>query len=1053
MYRVVALCAVCVGLFACDDDGGSDPLRDAMAADAEGPAPDVTPDAAPSQRCVRDDQCPSGSHCPDTSGNAVCSPGCRLDPDSCRAADRFTVCDPDSRACVAGPCAEDADCRAGSYCADGACVEGCRLDPDDCGPDPDGVPRACDPADHTCRALSPCCADDDTCSMVFEEACDGQPITATLTCQPSPCGPDCEADEDCDDGAWCSGDGRCVAGCREVRGDCPSDTVCDPASRQCVRGACARNGQCPDWMYCGDAGLCRSGCRQSPDNCPEGTRCGPDRQCGSSCVDDDVCAEGEYCDSSVCRARCVPETHAGCVGGERCDGGRCVPGCADDVADIEGDDTRDAAPSPMWIGGVVESARYGDRVACPGDADLLVMDGPRVEATLRYDEVDGVLALRILDGDGAVLAEDVGGGAPKTLRADAPRAFVEVVGVDLVRPVSYRLDLRRVPGDGCFPDDRDPGDDEARGALRVGQRPQSMFVDVLEGAACPGDVDWSCFPMAAADGLEATVAGCAGLSAAVYTAEAALAGGAPSHTLEADGDRLRFSGDPGRGLFADGDWCVAVRNEGDGRCEDYALALSFQRLGEICADDLEPDDRPEDALVLDGDGPLADAAGRLPYGVSQRLPAEPTLCPGDVDQYRLTASAGDGLEAWLEAEGPGATGLTVDFVDALGRPHGSRGGATAPMADPNPARAVPSSDGPLYVVVGGTGGEPVDYALFVQRTRGDGSCPEDGWENVDYRDDTGSDAQRPADIQPGRIAVEGAALCLPGGADEDWYRVPIESARTRLCVDATFRHADADMNVQVFRVPEGECRAANGQSCCDVAADCDEGLGCAAGFCRAPIGEGISRTDNEFVDLDKTRMDVDDDILVRVFRDPDDRPDADDGPATYGLTITRAPEDPNRCEPDWRERAQANDNRATATALGAGREGLCDTWICDEERAAGDWFTIRVPAGSDRSVFIDFDAGEGALLLTAIDPQRDPERVVESVQRQADVQCINIRGAATERTVLLQVNADAIEPGGDRRVDYGLRVEPTDLSAFARGACDELSGGIFPDVVWPRLDL
>ena len=261
------------------------------------------------------------------------------------------------------------------------------------------------------------------------------------------------------------------------------------------------------------------------------------------------------------------------------------------------------------------------------------------------------------------------------------------------------------------------------------------------------------------------------------------------------------------------------------------------------------------------------------------------------------------------------------------------------------------------------------------------------------------------------------------------------------------------MTVEVYRAPNAECGAEVAGECCEVSADCMDGLGCAGGFCRIPLTVGASRTDNEFIDLDKTQVDVADDLLVRVLRDPEDRPGIDDGPANYDLTITRAPEDPTRCAPDWHERLAPNDNRAGATALGAGRQGLCDTWICDEERAEGDWFTIRVPADSDRTVFIDFDAGEGSLLLTAIDPLRDPERVVESVERGTDVQCINVRGGDGERTVLLQVNADDIEPGGDRRVDYALRVEPTDLQLFPRGACDELAGGAFPDAEWPLLDL
>lgn len=1055
MCRWATASAVWIGLFclACDDGDSTPPPPDAAAPEADtGPVDGRVPDAAGPRLCVRDEQCPNGSFCPDSSGDSACEPGCRTAPDSCRAADRFSVCDPTSRGCIDAPCADDVECRAGQYCADGACVEGCRLEPNDC-PLADGRPQGCDPETRDCRPLSVCCGDDGACSMTLDDACGGDVLAASLSCRPDPCGSACEGDDDCADGTRCSADGRCIDGCRDVQGDCPGDTACDPASLQCVRRPCNRNAQCPDWMYCGDAGLCQTGCRQAPDNCAGETRCGPDRSCGSACLEDGDCDEGQYCDAGrgVCRNRCLEATHSGCVAFERCDAGRCVPGCADDPAEIEGDDDRASAPAVEWSGGVVQSARYANRFACPADADVLAVDGPRIEATLSYDEVDGVLALRILDPAGAILAEDSVSGSPKRLRVDAPRAFVEVIGIDLRGRVPYRLELRRADADACFPDARDPGDDRVAGATRVGQRPQASFVDLIEGAACPGDVDWACFSMAAADGLGATLIGCEGLSGAIYRGDAV--DGEPIHTLEADGERLRFVADPGRGAFTDGDWCIAVRNMGDVACEDYALALSFERRGEICTDPLEPDNRIEDALLLDGGGPLADAAGRLPYDVEQTTDAGARACIGDLDRYGFTADAGDGVMAWLIADGPGAEQLTLDFQDADGRPLGSRGGASAPGEPPRAARVSAARDGRMYVVVGGGRDDAVDYRLAIVRTPGDGTCPEDGWENVDIRDDTGADAQAPADVEPGRIVVEGAALCHPNAADEDWYRVPIDRPRTRVCIGAAFRHAVADMTVQVFRAPEGRCGVDVAGECCDVSADCDPGFGCAAGFCRAPIAEGASRTDDEFVDLDKTLMAIADDLLVRVLRDPDDRPGVDDGPATYDLTITRAPEDPDGCAPDWHERLGPNDNRASATALGPGREGLCDTWICDEERAAGDWFTIRVPAGSDRTVFVEFDSSEGSLLLSAIDPIRDPERLVESVERGTDVQCINVRGGAADRTVLLQINADDIEPGGDRRVDYALRVEPTDLGLFPRGACDDLAGGAFPDAMWPRLDL
>ncbi len=165
----------------------------------------------------------------------------------------------------------------------------------------------------------------------------------------------------------------------------------------------------------------------------------------------------------------------------------------------------------------------------------------------------------------------------------------------------------------------------------------------------------------------------------------------------------------------------------------------------------------------------------------------------------------------------------------------------------------------------------------------------------------------------------------------------------------------------------------------------------------------------------------------------------------YRVDITNTP-DTEDCPPDFQERAGNNDTPETATGLGAIDAALCNTWICPDERFTGDHYAVTVPAGEDRTVFIDFDwENEGRLFLYGNGPQPDPadglSGFVRSEISAGGQQCINLHGGAADQTFTVQVAGDRLFAS---RIDYALRVVPTDLAASGAGACASLGAPDLP---------
>ena len=1050
-------------LGACDDDGGGD-AEDAAPPDAgvpdactQGCGEDAAP---PDPDCTQDGDCIEGLYCdlPEGGFLGFCTAGCRADPeDDCG---ERRLCDVATRACVEAPCEMDGHCAAGLWCVEGACIEppvGCRDDAD-C----EGAAR-CDAETMACVAPAACCVEQ-TCALRVPFECVGQAFPERDSCRPNPCSAPCVRHEDCNVSQFCNDDGRCELGCRAgVRGACVPDFACDEESRLCEPRVCGADGDCERWQYCA-AEVCRDGCREG--GCEAPARCADDRVCRVFCLEDGECEAGAYCDleTSTCRAECDPLTHEPCFAGDVCDEAtaRCVAGCRDDRAELGGgDDTPDDAVEvelePVHGG---SGAEVRGRVLCPGDADhfqVQVAADRRLEVALVYDPAVGNLQLRVRGPDGAVVAEDASLASPKRLRYPAPdrltppgRYVFEVRGSELVGPVSYRLDVRLSdPRAGCFPDARDPADDVSGGATQAGLRRRLDFADAFAGDLCPaGDEDWFCFPMSDDDGLEVTVfapEGCGLVEGALFSSshlavvgpsEAPFVLGAPEPV--AGGTARRFVGLPDTGTFTTDVWCARLRAGAGAVCEGYDLTLAFRRRGVFCTDQAEPNDGLDEAVPLDGDGPLANAEGRLPADFDLEVPLNLEVCEGDDDLFAFDADANDAVRAWIVSDDARGE-LFVGLLDARGQPRGDVAQSTRPGVAPQKALAIVADDGRVHVRVRGADASTGNYTLFVRREATEGVCAADLHEPVMRRNDTSDAASALRLVAPGRQALANAALCNPAETpDEDWYTFDVGAAGSRVCATAGFQHRSGNVDLQLFRV--GAAGAA-----CMAHGDCMGSAVCVRGRCQTPLAEGNSRNDGEFLELPKSATQMGEHLL-RVYS-----PDGDQN--GYDATLTVVP--PGEvCDRDWREVDGDNDDLRSATPLGSGRVAVCDAWICHDERATGDWYEVLVPGGADRTLHIAFEPrADGVLLLTAVDPEAGPAGVVESFQLQTSAQCINVRAADGPKTLLIGVAADSVVDDGDRRVDYTLQVLPTDLFDRARGECDRVNGGLFDFVEWPTAEL
>jgi hypothetical protein len=179
----------------------------------------------------------------------------------------------------------------------------------------------------------------------------------------------------------------------------------------------------------------------------------------------------------------------------------------------------------------------------------------------------------------------------------------------------------------------------------------------------------------------------------------------------------------------------------------------------------------------------------------------------------------------------------------------------------------------------------------------------------------------------------------------------------------------------------------------------------------------------------------------------------------YDLSVTVTP-GRETCQDDWQELGDRNDIGgfdainvpSRATQLGSGAVGLCDAWLCNVPGSTPelDWYQITVPPGQDRTVIINFESeSDGPLDLyywgeSQTSMQEDILYAVSTTN--TNYQCLNLRGGSVEVNAELGVQvtggaAGAFINDGDQRIDYSLRVVPTDLDANPAGACPLFGAG------------
>ena len=214
--------------------------------------------------------------------------------------------------------------------------------------------------------------------------------------------------------------------------------------------------------------------------------------------------------------------------------------------------------------------------------------------------------------------------------------------------------------------------------------------------------------------------------------------------------------------------------------------------------------------------------------------------------------------------------------------------------------------------------------------------------------------------------------------------------------------------------------------------------------CRAPLARANSLDDGELIHFSSLETQAGR-YYARVYS-----PEPVEN--NYQLAVTLVPPS-DTCDPDTHEGATGNNRPQDATQFGSGRVEICDSWICDNERTEGDWYEIVVPASAHRTIHVSFETQQGRLTLSAEDAGAIDTQVIESPRSQSrNVHCINVAAGERPTTVRLRVAGDVFNIN-QSRIDYILRVVPTNLNTSMRGACDLLSGGLFSDVPWPLLNL
>lgn len=1077
-----------LGIAACDDSapgsggGDSGPGGEGGGGDGGdgGPGGMGGEGGAANTPCIEDSECAASQYCDRAPGafDGLCVAGCRAT--SCSPGQ---ICNADHICVMPGCDGDDNFCSAGQYCdaETNACTDGCR-DGVAC-PLVDGHNAVCNDA-HVCEALFPCCDGSDACTEQTEAACgEGRLLRNVLTCENNPCDdPTCAGDADCGETQFCNTESSlCEDGCR-AGARCPdANLTCDPVTHECIQVACegGDSSACADWQFCDPAtNLCREGeCRENAD-CEEGFTClvgtcqmicdpnGP-----NTCGDSGICRP----DTMLCDEICTVETD-NCELNEGCnfETGLCETGrCRDDLFEPNNDVTAATPIELVAAGAGIRMGHIDGLILCQDNiADgqsepedyyaITLAQGERLQVTLNNPGVGDV------DIDIELLGDEVDGQVVSATLNDFERIeyppandpirnattyYVRVHG-DIDAFTVYSLNVVVVASENpCFPDPREPGDNNRAGATRLfaANNPnQARFL----GSICVGDEDWFQTTFDINDGFTAelsTPANSAPLRLEAYSAATVNGpGGLANAEFRVDagmqvGGRTvyRITAAENTNALATDTWYFRIRSTEAQGFADYEFNVNAVRVNNPCLPDaLEPNDTFGTSLQLDARAGISQG-GQVIAGVEHTVAADLTICPGDADWFCLTAEEGNVLEAWVVGESL-LGNINVRWVNAVGGNVGSGGMGTAPGDPRLPARVPGVAAGRYCAVVTGEARSEGIYTLSIRRNAVavNDQCLQDVAENAPgtgRRNDNPASAAALTDVgavMGQRFVYEEGLLCnLNGNADVDWYTFPVAEAESRVCVTIDgFANDRADVDLQIFRAA-----AADPGVACANDAVCGMGAACIQGRCRPFVSQSLSSYDVEMVALTRgVTGQFTGPHYVKVYRGEDGATEP------YRVQATVTPPNPRAsCTEDWQELGSPNNLSGAATFLGGGDIAICDAWLCAGEANQGDWYELNIPRGQDRTVFVqNLRVTDGSLTMTLFSDLLNDGTDLDTyadVTSATDFQCLNIEGSDVEdRTVY--INLRGTVRNDVPRNDYSLRVVPTDVSANPLGACVTLGG-------------
>ena len=435
------------------------------------------------------------------------------------------------------------------------------------------------------------------------------------------------------------------------------------------------------------------------------------------------------------------------------------PTCRDDG--FEENDTRETASA-------MDTRRVDRLMACPGDSDYYAVElGPDDDITVavEFTHSEGDIDLRLLNGDGVVVASSLTTSDDETISYTATRAGTFAIevrlfgGDDGVPGSFYALDINIDRAAPSCDDDPFENNDTRMTAHPIDA---GSYSDL---AVCGGDQDFYSVSLGAGDEITVEI-------------DFNLLGGdidlrlinplgntvASSSAIFSGSERVNYTAPSAGEYFIRVNLAIDLFGGGN----DYDMDVTIDRAEPVCSDDrFEDNDTGDDAESVDARGYEALVA-----------------CPGDADYYEVALGAGDTLTA------------SVSFRDAEGdidlRIENTGGAALASSSsttDDESASYTATAAGSYRVRVnlfrdeGSTPGNSYDMDIDIDRATS--SCSDDVFEENDTRS---------AAAPLGAGTERGLSACP---SDDDFYSVSVGAGDT-ITVAAEFSHAEGDIDLRLL---------------------------------------------------------------------------------------------------------------------------------------------------------------------------------------------------------------------------------------------------------------